>query len=227
MAAALPPTALPRAILPINAFATAAVAGLAVWFLADLAEVVAYGYRFVLLGQAIADPSAGATFDSGLELVVTMDYVETGGYVVAGIAFLVWLFRARANAEAIQPVLHRRGLAWLVLAWIVPVVNFWFPKQIVDDIWKTSDLATQVRDLWTVRGGPGFVRAWWLVFVLHFYITDGILPFLIPSATFDDLRLAAGLEVLLAPIGWVAALLAVVVIRRITNRQESQRVGRA
>jgi hypothetical protein len=29
--------------------------------------------------------------------------------------------------------------AWIVFGWIVPVVNLWFPYQIVQSIWRTSD----------------------------------------------------------------------------------------
>ncbi|WP_435875703.1 DUF4328 domain-containing protein [Nonomuraea jabiensis] len=64
--------------------------------------------------------------------------LETVVYVVAIVAFLVWLFRVRANAEILSPGGHRRGQPWLIFGWVVPIINFWFPKQIVDDIWSAS-----------------------------------------------------------------------------------------
>jgi hypothetical protein len=47
------------------------------------------------------------------------------------VAFLVWLFRIRANAEILVPHGHRRAKPWLIFDWFVPIVSFWFPKQIV------------------------------------------------------------------------------------------------
>src|SRR4051812_9233206 len=46
----------------------------------------------------------------------------------------VWLTRARQNAMLLTWYQPRRSEAWIWLAWIIPVVNFWFPKQIVDDV---------------------------------------------------------------------------------------------
>ncbi|WP_425582580.1 DUF4328 domain-containing protein [Streptosporangium longisporum] len=59
-------------------------------------------------------------------------------YLVAGVAFLCWLFRARANAYAISPgVFHTYPTSYLILGWI-PFLCLFVPKGIVDDIWATS-----------------------------------------------------------------------------------------
>jgi hypothetical protein len=70
--------------------------------------------------------------------------------IAAGVVFLVWLWRARLNAEwigeldvlrgsvdgEVTPVvnLHRRSRGWVIGGWFCPVVNLWLPYQIVADI---------------------------------------------------------------------------------------------
>jgi hypothetical protein len=51
-------------------------------------------------------------------------------------------------------------------AWFCPVVNLWFPKQIVDDVIAASDPRTSPRlpDLRGIRA-KGLVLAWWLTWV--------------------------------------------------------------
>jgi hypothetical protein len=60
-----------------------------------------------------------------------------------GILFVVWFRRARINAES-SGYYQRRALGWTFWGWIVPVVNIWFPFQIMGDIWRAG-LAPQQR----------------------------------------------------------------------------------
>ena len=49
-----------------------------------------------------------------------------------------WLGRARRNADRIAPDQQRLSSVWVWLGWIVPIVNFWFPKQVIDDVWRST-----------------------------------------------------------------------------------------
>jgi hypothetical protein len=52
---------------------------------------------------------------------------------VAWIVTSVWLGRARENAVALNPTGQRRSGVWVWIGWWIPIVEFWFPKQILDD----------------------------------------------------------------------------------------------
>ena len=54
----------------------------------------------------------------------------------------------------------------MIGGWFCPVVNFWFPKQIVDDVIAASDPRTPPL-LPDLRPIPrhGLVLAWWLIWV--------------------------------------------------------------
>jgi hypothetical protein len=56
---------------------------------------------------------------------------------------------------------------WVVGGWFCPVVNFWFPKQIVDDVIAASDPRTPplFPDLRRIPR-HGLVLAWWLTWVV-------------------------------------------------------------
>ena len=65
-----------------------------------------------------------------------------------GVAFLIWLWQARVNTDflssplAPRPVpppapphgVHRRVQGWVVGSWFCPIVQFWYPLQVVEDI---------------------------------------------------------------------------------------------
>jgi hypothetical protein len=61
------------------------------------------------------------------------------------ILFVVWFYRARINAER-QGYRQRRARGWAFWGWIIPIVNIWFPFQIMGDIWRAGLPAEQRRE---------------------------------------------------------------------------------
>jgi hypothetical protein len=53
------------------------------------------------------------------------------------ILFVVWFRRARINAER-HDYRQRRARGWTFWGWIVPIVNLWFPFQLMGDIWRAG-----------------------------------------------------------------------------------------
>ena len=60
------------------------------------------------------------------------------------ILFVVWFRRARINAER-HDYRQRRARGWAFWGWIVPIVNIWFPFQIMGDVWRAGLPARQRR----------------------------------------------------------------------------------
>lgn len=91
--------------------------------------------------------------------------------VAAGIVFLTWLTRARANAERMNNVQHRMSRGWTVGAWFCPIVNLWFPRRIVDDIWRASRPGVPA-DQYRVDGLPlsPLVRVWWFLMIADYLV---------------------------------------------------------
>ena len=56
--------------------------------------------------------------------------------------FVVCFYRARINAER-YGYRQRRARGWAIWGWIVPIVNLWFPFQIMGDIWRAGLPAVQ------------------------------------------------------------------------------------
>ncbi len=76
-----------------------------------------------------------------------------------GIVFTVWFRRARINAEH-RGWQQRRARAWTFWGWVVPVVNLWFPFQIMGDIWRAGLPAAQ-------RHKTAWLPAlWWTTWLL-------------------------------------------------------------
>ncbi|WP_417159114.1 DUF4328 domain-containing protein [Streptomyces gilvifuscus] len=93
---------------------------------------------------------------------------------------------------------------WAVVAWLIPVVNLWFPRGLLLGTLRASGPAPDR------RRDELLVNAWWVAWIGH-----GILALVTQSGT--SLPLMVLSEALYA----AAAGLAVVVIQRVTTRQST------
>jgi hypothetical protein len=83
--------------------------------------------------------------------------------VLTGITFVAWVWVATANLRSAGArVRHAPG--WALGGWLVPVLNLWRPKQMVDDLWRASTPGVPLGvDLRLVRR-PVVVTLWWAAY---------------------------------------------------------------
>jgi hypothetical protein len=162
-----------------------------------------------------ADYEALRTRTAILSDETTLMVVENGLRLFSGVLFWLWMFRAYTNLRALgrEPEHEPSRAVW---SWFVPVANLWWPYQIMAEIWRKSaprwsDHSDDDDDASHLRAGaPLVMDAWWGLWVVRLML-DRVL------AKFDDSVAAFSLYVVLTLVG---AALAVVVIQRVTARQE-------
>ncbi|GAB7028943.1 hypothetical protein JCM4914_04040 [Streptomyces platensis subsp. malvinus] len=142
-------------------------------------------------------------------------------WVAAGVVFLVWLWRARFNAELLGgAAAQRRSRGWVVGGWFTPVANLWVPYQVVSDIWRASAPRRPVP--------TGLVLAWWAPLVVSAVLGRALLGLYVSEEiTEESLLSAAKLSTLSTVLDVVAGLLVLVIIRRITVWQNQRLVRSA
>jgi hypothetical protein len=139
----------------------------------------------------------------------------------AAAVFIVWLWRVRWNAEMFCRGEHRFTRGWVLGCWLVPVVNLWYPKQVVDDIVAASDPRTDPHTP-ALKDIPGtqLVWAWWLTWVIGLVsgniVQRGVLA---GASQLGDLRTNVILSTVSALFTTGAAVLAVILIQRIDELQ--------
>ena len=92
-----------------------------------------------------------------------MGWVQRTLWFAGAIVFIMWLYRAYQNVDATDPGRRRYGYGWAISGWFVPILNFWRPKQIVNDIWRAGQNP----------GDPGFLLiAWWLLWIANGFVSS-------------------------------------------------------
>jgi Domain of unknown function (DUF4328) len=140
--------------------------------------------------------------------------------LVAAVVFLVWLWRARTNAEVLCDASHRRSRGWVIGGWICPVVNLWFPFQIVDDVHRASR-PDNPRDLIGLRDLPGstLVGFWWALWLGGLLINRYAGTILGGEITLESFHGYAILTTISASLDVAAAVLIIKIMRQVSAWQ--------
>jgi len=188
--------------------------------------VLAVVWTVVQLTQTMFAPQAAAAYARAATLglspsqsaLTTYDLV---GILVAPVALAawvvsgVWLYKSRVTAQGANPsFVHERSKVWAWLGWAVPLVNLWFPYQVVRDVRR----ATSPRAV----NGIGW---WWAAWLVGYFVGE--------SADKTSSRTSPGLSELasnivvplevVSSVGMVVALvLWIRIVREITAWQRER-----
>jgi hypothetical protein len=174
-------------------------------------------YDGIVGGSHFTQGQIDAT-DNRQAVVAGLEFVA---FVAAAIVFLLWFHGAYRNLRAVGG--HQRyGEGWAIGAWFVPVLNVFRPKQIANDIWRGSDPATPHRAPADDDRVPPLLAWWWGVFLVSAWVQNIAARAFFGGSSASDIRSADRFSMAGDALDLVAALLAIVVIRAMTERQSAR-----
>lgn len=159
--------------------------------------------------------------------VATTALFQTGAYLACTIAFLIWYGRAYRNVERLGARGLRWGKRWAIAYWFIPIANLFRPKQVMNDIWRASDPDLPATAYgWQDNRVPQLVHWWWGLWILSSFVIN----FLIRGAfdqgnTPDELVSLTQRFIALDVVDVVPTILAILVVRATTARQERRRMA--
>lgn len=158
-----------------------------------------------------------ASISDMLQAVVGVAYLVI--FILAIVFFIKWFRRAYYNLHQLPWHRARYTEGWAAGSWFVPVIWFWWPYQIMIDIWKGTQNALKER---LGEPQPSTIVGWWWTFYLMNTLWGNI------SARFgwkpddlDDMLVSTKLDLIGEMISIPAILLAARVVQR-TNYFERE-----
>ncbi|GHI05450.1 hypothetical protein AQI88_22590 [Streptomyces cellostaticus] len=190
---------------------------------ADLFAVVADVLEMNVTGD-IADGVTGAGVihrADRADLLYNASGVAQAIALLATMAvYLCWLWRVRGNAEVFNPGGHSKARGWTIAGWFVPVVNLWFPRRVTLDIWDSSAP-------WAERPSHALVNCWWGVWIVSLFADRAADTEYRHADAAAELHDAARQMLFSDVIDIAAALLAVLVVLKITRMQHQRALAGA
>ncbi|MEU5161587.1 DUF4328 domain-containing protein [Streptomyces sp. NPDC020875] len=142
--------------------------------------------------------------------------------LVTGVLFIIWFAVARANASAFAPDITRWGRGWAIGGWLIPFVNLVIPRLVAGTIWEASRFNPYgPKD----QQPPTLLTAWWTVWVVSTVVELGANQNYIKAETPDELITAANAMMFGSVTAIAAAVLAILVVRRVTVMQKEKVAG--
>lgn len=174
------------------------------------------------LGAGLEVSIEEAEMSDGLSAVVGL--LDVAVLVATGITFLMWFHRVRANLPALGVTDARWSPGWAVGWWFVPVMSLFRPYQVAAEIWQASDPAATQAD-WRQRPVGSLLGWWWGIFIASIAVEQVSFRLWMRVDEYtpaDFMQNLALLDVAVAAVNVVGAVLAIRVIREIERRQSAR-----
>ncbi|HET7429855.1 MAG TPA: DUF4328 domain-containing protein, partial [Gaiellales bacterium] len=169
-----------------------------------MAAVVAVGARSTyLIHIATVDDDRWSALHSDDDLLRTLQSTDALLHLLCGVTFIVWFHRCYRNTPARE---RRRSTAWAVWGWVIPIVSWWQPKRIANDM-----LRSRTGRFASLR----VVNVWWALYLPVEIIT----PERLHGQASAQRETRVGLYTLAQLVELLAALAAIAVVRQMTASQ--------
>ncbi|MHC3815297.1 DUF4328 domain-containing protein [Streptomyces sp. DT9] len=168
-----------------------------------------FGGGFVGVDQADADRADTLYAGAGILQILTT--------LAAAIAFLMWFWRVRANAEIFDASAQPMRPGWAIGGWFVPVAGLWLPRRIAGGIW-TASAQTNTDGTWR-DVSPAPMNLWWGTWVAAMVFGR------FAATRYDQAELpqqimdAASMMVVSDLLDIAAAVFAILFVRELTRMQ--------
>jgi hypothetical protein len=145
-------------------------------------------------------------------------------FVATAVVFVVWFHRAYANLARLGAASLRFGPGWAIGGWFVPILSFWRPKQIANDIWRASDpdAPATVGTAWREEPVAALLHWWWAAWLVSVLLGRAASSADSDASTVVDQVNAAYTLIVSDGCDVVTALLAAVVVWRLSRRQDER-----
>ena len=141
--------------------------------------------------------------------------------LATAVVFIIWMWRAAKNNEALGRSNPRLGPGWSIGGWFIPLANFVIPVLIMQDLWRGSDATVARNDhTWRTGKGSAIVGWWWGTYLLgnvRIFVGSGNAD---DNTTISDIKRSNQISLVAFLITTIAAVFAIRVVRTLTARQE-------
>lgn len=185
--------------------------------LRQLATLTSWAIGAVAVLEVISALASVAVDSFGdLGVLLAVDAVGGVAFVLAIGVFITWFHRAYRNLPRLGPVRPRHGSGWAIGTWFVPVLNLVRPYGMTWELWTAGDPTQHERfGSRAYRREQGkLIPAWWACWLVTIAASFELT---VNDATSRLLPQWVGL-----PFTVAGAVLAVLVVRRVTERQTSR-----
>lgn len=188
----------------------------------SLITIILDGYQIELLsrigsGGIFTDQEIGAN-DGRMQIVAILSLIV---FIPVIVFFCLRIARAQRNLWDHNIVGLQFTPGWAVGWWFVPIAWLWKPYQVLRELWKGSSASTGAGPLgdWSTVKVTRILGWYWACWIIGNQVGAVAGRSLFRDETADELIAASWLDLISSMFSLAAALMAVLLIRKITDHQ--------
>lgn len=144
-------------------------------------------------------------------------------YIGTVISFSMWIFRIYKNLPVLTTAKMRMSPGWAVGWYFIPFANLFMPYIGMKDAWNACSRDTRFDNyLWGERKGASLVKWWWAMWLISTFIARVAGRISMSAETTDELVRAAVVYIFSDILDLVTNILAFMLVKRLTERQEKK-----
>ncbi|MBT1189771.1 DUF4328 domain-containing protein [Streptomyces sp. CJ_13] len=179
-------------------------------------------YTRKLMTDYAVDPAAveSGSLDLSDSLTTRTGFAQGLFALATAVVFIIWFHRVRCNGQVFRPDCFSRSAGWAIGGWFVPIGNLFIPYRTARETWEASTPYDPDGTHRRVSVAP--VIAWWLVFIASEFLYRFASAQYVRAETPEEIRDASALNAAVDLTAVVAAVLAVVFVRKLTALQRAR-----
>lgn len=146
--------------------------------------------------------------------IVAVGGVYLLNFIITGIIFLKWIYRAHINARGFgaQGMTHTPG--WAVGSFFIPILCLFRPYQAMRQLWQAS------RDPlnWEVQEAGAVLPVWWTLWIISSIL--GQVIFRMDAGNVDEIKTSTMVSISSDIVGVLLCLVAISLVKTISRMQD-------
>lgn len=146
-------------------------------------------------------------------------------FIATAVAFVMWMHRAYRNLPALGAQSLETTPGWAIGYFFIPFANLVKPFQAIREIWHASKPGSETNENFggvSARGGTPALVGWWWAFWIIANISGRVSDRIDTDGTIESMLLGTWANIASDGLFVVAAVLAILVVKRIDYMQEAR-----
>jgi len=186
--------------------------------LTDLSLIIGYVWRYILISKKLKAENIDDDILSFSDwLIHLFSVLHIVLFIVSGIFFIRWLLGIynNLNAKSIRP---RHSKAMVIWSWIIPIINLFYPYQIVKDFDLKLSRLIKLKKQDYIMPASSIIGLWWTLWILDNFFNR--IVFRIPTNTLEELKSDALVEIFLYIFDIVLVMVVIKMIQKFIKKED-------
>ncbi len=144
--------------------------------------------------------------------------LQLGLFITSAVVFLNWFRRAYGNLHRIGDKTLRHSESLAVWSFIIPIVCYFWPYQIMSDIWdQTQYHIKKFKSEFIPRTDKYLLYIWWALFIFSNLVGRILLRSVFKDETIDELIASSELTLFTDALQIIEAAMVILIVKRISG----------